>query len=81
MLQIIPKRVVCTKLDIYMFYIFNGLIHLLVDYLLVNVGTIRLVISVFVTDMIHKIYLLLQNIDGWLLCLCSFFAPKKYPII
>ena len=50
---------------------FNGSILLLVDYLLVNVGTIRLVVSVFVTDMIHKIYSLLENIDVWLLSLCS----------
>jgi hypothetical protein len=71
MLKIIPKRVVCTKLDIYMFDIFNGSIPLLVDYLLVNVGSIRLVVSVFVTDMIHKIYSLLKNIDVWLLWLCS----------
>ena len=52
-----------TKLDIYMLDTFNGSILLLVDYLLVNVGTIRLVVSVFVTDMIHKIYSLLENID------------------
>jgi hypothetical protein len=39
-----------------------------VDYLLVNVGTIRLVVSVVATDMIHKIYLLLKTIDVWLLC-------------
>ena len=63
MLKIILKRDVCTKLDIYMFDIFNELIRLLVDYLLVNVATIRLVVSVVVTDMIHKIYLLLKTID------------------
>ena len=80
MLKIILKRDVCTKLDIYMFDIFNELIRLLVDYLFVNLGTIRLVVSVFVTDMIHKIYLLLKNIDVWLLCLCS-LDFKNYPII